>query len=198
MFTGIITDLGTVTARQAQGENTAFRIATGYPAAEIPLGASIACDGICLTVTATGDNWFAVTASPETLSLTTAGAWEENRQLNLERALKVGDELGGHLVTGHIDGMGIVRSIREQGGSWQLEVSAPADLLPFIAPKGSIALDGISLTVNAVADPAFELMIIPHTWAHTTLQHKHPGDTVNLEIDLLARYISRQMQWNRA
>lgn len=198
MFTGIITDIGTIAACEATGENTAVRITTHYPTADITPGASIACDGICLTVTGTGTDWFAVTASPETRQRTTAGQWETGRTLNLERALKLGDELGGHLVTGHIDGVGTINAIGERGGSWLLNVSAPQALLPFIAPKGSIALDGISLTVNAVNDPQFELMIIPHTWVHTTLQHKQPGATVNLEIDLLARYIARQMQWNRA
>jgi riboflavin synthase len=196
MFTGIITDIGTVTAREVQGENVAFRIATAYDTTTIALGASIACDGICLTVTICGSDWFGVTASPETLTLTTAANWQPGRSLNLERSLKLGDELGGHLVSGHVDGIGQIQSIRDEGGSWLFEISAPETLLPLIAQKGSIAVDGISLTVNAVNNRTFRLMIIPHSWEYTTLSTKQPGDAVNLEIDMLARYIARQMHWN--
>lgn len=195
MFTGIITDIGTVRAITPKGDNRTVTIATHYDTTRIALGASIACNGICLTVTETGNDFFCIDASPETLALTTLSQWKEGHAINLERSLKLGDELGGHLVSGHVDDIGALTAITEQGGSWLLRIKAPASLMPLIARKGSIALDGISLTVNAVSDTDFSVMIIPHTWEHTTLQYKQAGDAVNLEIDPLARYMERQLQW---
>lgn len=195
MFTGIITDIGQIRAVAPDGGNRHFTIHTHYDVTGIALGASIACDGVCLTVTKTAPKSFSVTASPETLGLTTLSRWQEGYRVNLERSLRMGDELGGHLVTGHVDVVGTLEAIIAHGGSWEMRVSAPQHLMPYIARKGSIAIDGISLTVNAVTKQDFTVMIIPHTWTHTTLQHKQAGDHVNLEIDPLARYIERQLQF---
>lgn len=199
MFTGIITDIGTIRAREDRGD-TRLVIGTAYDVERIDLGASIACSGACLTVvdkgTDTGGNWFAIDASAETLARTAPGMWDAGRRLNLERALKVGDELGGHIVTGHVDAVGRIVAAEPVGDSVKLTVEAPASLAPHIAPKGSITLDGVSLTVNDVADQAdgsahFTLNIIPHTQAMTTLDEAAPGRPVNLEIDILARYLAR-------
>jgi riboflavin synthase len=190
MFTGIVTDLGRVKS-VANGAMTRLEIATGYDAERIPLGASICCNGICLSVVERGPGWFAVEASAETLAVTTLGAWRPGRPVNLERALKAGDELGGHIVSGHVDGVGHVRERREEGGSVRYAIEAPASLARFIAPKGSIAVDGVSLTVNEVEGARFGVNIIPITRRETGLGAAQVGDAVNLEIDPVARYVAR-------
>lgn len=197
MFTGIITDIGTVTKAEQRGD-LRLVIQCGYDMESIDLGASISCSGCCLTVVDKGPNWFAVDASAETISKTATGLWTEGRHLNLERALKVGDELGGHIVTGHVDGVGEVLSVESVGDSHRVTVKAPLALAPYIAEKGSITVDGVSLTVNSVTDDTagtrFTLNIIPHTWDVTTLGAMAQGDSVNLEIDVLARYLKRMEQ----
>ena len=194
MFTGIITDIGEVTGIEDKGD-LHLRIACTYPAAGIDLGASIACDGICLTVVDRGVdgnvNWFDVTASAETISITNLGSWTIGRRINLERALKLGDELGGHIVSGHVDGIAEVLSISEEGESTRFSFSAPEAMARFIAQKGSVALNGTSLTVNEVSDNEFGVNIIPHTITHTTWGDIRQGDKINLEIDTLARYVAR-------
>ncbi|WP_428631513.1 riboflavin synthase [Sphingopyxis sp.] len=199
MFTGIITDIGTVRTREDRGD-TRLIIGTAYDVGTIDLGASIACSGACLTVVDKGrddaGDWFAIDASAETLACTAPGMWDAGRRLNLERALKVGDELGGHIVTGHVDAVGQVVSVTPVGDSWGLVISAPASLAPHIAAKGSITVEGISLTVNDVTDQPdgsahFTLNIIPHTRAMTTFNEAVAGRPVNLEIDILARYLAR-------
>lgn len=199
MFTGIITDIGQVLATERQGDLTA-RIATGYDVAGIDLGASIACDGACLTVVATGTDprpWFAVQISAETLSRTNLGGWAPGRRVNLERALRVGDELGGHIVSGHVDGLAQVTGLRPEGDSLRVRFRAPRELAGFIAPKGSVALNGTSLTVNEVEGQDFGVNLIPHTQAATTWGAVRVGDAVNLEIDTLARYVARLRDWSR-
>ena len=199
MFTGIITDIGTIRAREDRGD-TRLVIDTAYDVDGIDLGASIACSGACLTVVDKGTgaegNWFAIDASAETLARTAPGMWDARRRLNLERALKVGDELGGHIVTGHVDAVGRIVAVQPVGDSVKLTVEAPASLAPHIAPKGSITLDGVSLTVNEVIDQPdgtahFTLNIIPHTQEMTTLDEAAAGRPGNLEIDVLARYLAR-------
>jgi riboflavin synthase len=195
MFTGIITDIGTVRSAEPRGD-LRLVIGCGYDMAGVDLGASIACSGVCLTVVDKGDDWFAVDVSAETQSRTPPGMWREGARLNLERPLRVGDELGGHFVTGHVDGMGDVTQVAPEGGSIRLVVQARAEIAPFVAEKGSIAIDGVSLTVNDVSDAAsggaeFGINVIPHTAAHTTLGRLATGDRVNLEIDVLARYLRR-------
>ena len=194
MFTGIVTDIGTVAQVERRGD-LRVTIDTGYDTAAIDLGASIACGGVCLTVVDKAAGRFAVDVSAETVSRT-ADRWREGARLNLERSLRVGDELGGHIVTGHVDGVGEVVSTAVEGGSLRVEIAAPEALAPFFAAKGSITVDGASLTVNAVADEAdgrarFALNLIPHTAGHTTLGTLGVGDRVNLEIDVLARYLRR-------
>lgn len=202
MFTGIITAIGTVASAEQRGD-LHLRIACPWDPAKLAIGASVACSGVCLTVVETGgaagEMWFAVDVSGETVSRTVHGQWAEGRRLNLEPALRLGDELGGHLVTGHVDAVGTVVSRDEQGGSIRLAIRAPAAIAAFIAPKGSITVDGVSLTVNTVADDAdgstvFELNIIPHTAEVTTLGALVTGDAVNLEIDVLARYLQRMQK----
>lgn len=195
MFTGIITDIGTIISAEQRGD-LRLVIGTAYDMDSVAIGASIACSGVCLTVVDKADGWFAVDASAETVSRTATGMWTAGNRLNLERALKVGDELGGHIVTGHVDGVGEMVASETVGDSWKVTVSAPASLSPYIAAKGSITVDGVSLTVNEVADqvdgPAhFTLNIIPHTAAMTTLDGLPAGREVNLEIDVLARYLRR-------
>lgn len=197
MFTGIITDIGTVKAlanTPSSGEETHFTISTAYDTATIDIGASIACAGACMTVTDTGDDWFRVTASGESLSKTTMGTWRAGTRVNLERALRLGDELGGHLVSGHVDGVAEVIDAHPQGESLRLTFRAPDALARFISPKGSVVIDGVSLTVNEVDGPSFGVNIIPHTQQATTLGRLHAGDRVNLEIDLLARYVARLLE----
>lgn len=204
MFTGIITDLGRVRAIEDRGERR-FVFETAYPAGEIALGASIACSGACLTVVDKaqacdgGPNWFAADVSAETLSRTTLGEWRIGAPVNLERALRLGDELGGHLLSGHVDGVAEITERRPDGNSQRFAFAVPASLAPFIAPKGSVALDGVSLTVNEVVEGAdgacgFGVNIIPHTAATTTFGQLDVGQRVNLEIDLLARYLHRFLE----
>ena len=194
MFTGIITDIGTVRAAEQRGD-LRLTIATAYDPATIDLGASIACSGVCLTVVDKGSDWFSVDVSHESISRTASTLWTQGASLNLERALRMGDELGGHLVTGHVDGIGEVISSTPDGGSLRLTIRAPRDLGRFIAAKGSITIDGVSLTVNQVTDSDsatdFTTNLIPHTGEHTTLGAVSPGRAVNLEIDVLARYLKR-------
>ena len=198
MFTGIITDIGTVLALQRQGDLRA-RIGTSYDVDGIDIGASIACDGVCLTVVDLGSspqNWFEVQISGETLSCTTLGGWGPGHRVNLERALRVGDELGGHIVSGHVDGLAQVIGIRPEGDSLRVTFRAPQALAGFIAPKGSVALNGTSLTVNEVDGTDFGINFIPHTRQATTWGDVAEGDAVNLEIDTLARYVARLREWN--
>ncbi len=200
MFTGIITDIGRILSVERRGDTTA-RIATGYDTGGIDLGASIACDGVCLTVIATGPEeggWFSVQFSAETLSKTTLGGWVPGRRVNLERALRVGDELGGHIVSGHVDGVAEVVALAPEGDSLRMRFRAPEALAGFIAPKGSIALNGTSLTVNEVEGTEFGVNLIPHTREVTTWGDVARGDPVNLEIDTLARYVARLRDWQPA
>ncbi|KMK66491.1 riboflavin synthase [Puniceibacterium sp. IMCC21224] len=190
MFTGIITDIGEVRSLEQRGDLRS-RIATGYQTGGIDIGASIACNGVCLTVVALGTDWFDVQISAETVSKTNLGAWSVGYRLNLERALKVGDELGGHIVSGHVDGQAEVISVRDEGDSTRVTLRAPRALARFIAPKGSVALNGTSLTVNEVNDCDFGINFIPHTKVATTWGDVQEGDLVNLEIDTLARYVAR-------
>jgi len=192
MFTGIITDLGRVRAVSRQSL-TRLEIETKYPIGSIAIGASIACSGACLSVVERGPGWFAVEASAETLSKTTLGTWRSGTAVNLERPLKLGDELGGHLVLGHVDGVGELVERRPDGGSLRLTFAAPADLARFIAPKGSVAIDGVSMTVNEVSGRQFGVNVIPITQRETNLGELAVGDRANLEIDLLARYVARLM-----
>ncbi len=192
MFTGIITDLGRVRSiTSGRGKDTRLVVETRYDTAEIALGASIACSGACLTVVEKAPGWFAVDVSAETLSRTSLGTWRAGTKVNLERALRMGDELGGHLVLGHVDGVARLVSTTPEGESLRLVIEAPAPLGRFIAEKGSVALDGVSLTVNEVGPASFGVNIIPHTQRETSLGGLKPGDTLNLEIDLLARYVAR-------
>ena len=193
MFTGLITDVGRVRAVTSVGDRR-IEIETSFPIAEIELGASIACSGVCLTAIEFGDNWFAVEASEETTSKTTVGDWQAGDALNLERSLRIGDELGGHLVFGHVDGVAKIAERRTDGDSIRFSILAPNDLAPFIASKGSVALSGVSLTVNEVDGNRFGVNIIPHTADATTLGKLSAGDRVNLEIDMLARYVARQLE----
>ncbi len=194
MFTGIITDIGEVIKLTDKGDRR-LDIATQYDVASIDLGASIACSGVCLTVIEkgndTGRNWFAVEASAETLGVTTAGGWQIGQKLNLERALRLGDELGGHIVSGHVDGIARIVSVTPDGDSQRFVFEAPLALARFIAPKGSVTLDGTSLTVNEVEGTTFGVNIIPHTQMVTCWGQSRAGDQVNLEIDVLARYVAR-------
>ncbi len=193
MFTGIVSDVGIIERVEQRGD-TRVTIRTAYDTATVELGASIACSGVCLTVVDKGPGWFAVDVSGETIART-ADQWRKGRRLNLERALKVGDELGGHIVTGHVDGTGTVLGVCADGDSKRVGIAVAPALAPFLAPKGSITLDGVSLTVNAVTDQGdethFSINLIPHTQAVTTLGELAPGRTVNLEIDVLARYLQR-------
>jgi riboflavin synthase len=190
MFTGIITDLGRVKSI-AFGPTTRLAISTAYDTAGIALGASIACNGCCLSVVEKGPGWMAFEVSRETLDKTTMADWTVGRPVNLERALRLGDELGGHLVSGHVDGIGRLLAIKPDGGSLRMVVGAPSDMARMIAPKGSIVVDGISLTVNEVDGARFGVNIIPITQSATNLGEAREGDRVNLEIDLIARYVAR-------
>ena len=195
MFTGIVTDMGEVIALDQKGDLRA-RIATAYDVAGIDIGASIACEGVCLTVVALGANprnWFDVEISAETVSKTNIGGWTLGQRINLERALKVGDELGGHIVSGHVDGVAEVVGLQPEGDSLRLRFRAPEALAPYIASKGSVALNGTSLTVNEVEGLEFGINLIPHTRAVTTWGQVALGDRVNLEVDTMARYVARYM-----
>jgi riboflavin synthase len=194
MFTGIVTDIGTVVQLERRGD-LRLRIATGYDTATIDIGASIACDGVCLTAVSLGEGWFEVEASAETLGKTTLGGWTVGHRVNLERALRLGDELGGHIVSGHVDGLAEVLAVEVEGDSTRVRFRAPDHLAGFIAPKGSVALNGTSLTVNEVEGAEFGVNLISHTKAVTTWGGVRPGDRVNLEIDTLARYVARLREW---
>ena len=191
MFTGLITDIGRVRARRGGANGVRFEIETKYAMDGVAIGASIACSGACLTVVEKGDDWFAVEASGETLSKTTLEAWDAGVNVNLERALKLGDEMGGHMVSGHIDAVAEITGRGRDGDSLRFTVRPPQTLARFIAPKGSVTLDGVSLTVNQVGDHDFGVNIIPHTAEMTTFGALRTGDSVNLEIDVLARYVAR-------
>jgi riboflavin synthase len=194
MFTGIVTDVGRVKSIERRGD-THIAIATAYDTRGVDIGASIACSGPCLTVVEKGQGWFGVTVSAETLACTTLGQWREGTPVNLERSLKVGAELGGHIVTGHVDGVAEVASMQKEGESTRIRFRVPAALNSFVAPKGAIAVEGVSLTVNEVEDgkdgTVFGVNIIPHTASHTTLGALAVGSKVNIEIDVLARYVAR-------
>jgi len=196
MFTGIVTDVGEITALTPGGQagDRKFVVRTGHDMTPIAMGASIACSGCCLTVIEKGADWFVVEVSGETLDKTHLGDWQQGRRINLELSLKLGDELGGHLVYGHVDGVGKIVSMTPEGGSVRFVFEAPADLARFIASKGSIAVDGISLTVNEVEGNRFGINIISHTQAVTTLGTARPGQRVNLEVDMLARYVQRLLE----
>ena len=197
MFTGIVTDIGKVLKLEQRGDLRA-RIGTGYDVSGIDIGASIACNGVCLTVIALGQdpqNWFDVEISAETVGATNVGDWAEGNPLNLERALKVGDELGGHIVSGHVDGVATVVAMKDEGDSTRVTFRAPDDLARFIAPKGSVALNGTSLTVNEVDGTEFGINFIPHTKTATTWGHTKTGDRINLEIDTMARYVARLREY---
>ncbi|PRY26043.1 riboflavin synthase alpha chain [Aliiruegeria haliotis] len=195
MFTGIVTDLGEIRQLERRGDLRA-RIGTAYDMAGVDLGASIACSGVCLTVVDKGDDWFAVDISAESISKTNIGDWAEGGRINLERALKVGDELGGHIVSGHVDGVAEVVAMTDEGDSTRVTFRAPEALAKFIAPKGSVALDGTSLTVNEVDGCDFGINFIPHTKEVTTWGRVAIGDRINLEIDTLARYVARLAEFD--
>jgi len=196
MFTGIVTDVGTVRSAEQRGD-LRLTIATGYDLQTVDLGASIACSGVCLTVVDKGGDWFAVDLSGETISRTSAGLWQEGARLNLERSLRLGDELGGHIVTGHVDAVGTVVSAEPDGDSLRVEIEVPRALGAMIAPKGSVTLDGVSLTVNTVEDARestrLSINVIPHTASATTLGHLRTGRQLNVEVDVLARYLDRML-----
>ena len=198
MFTGIITDIGTIRSVEQRGD-LRLVIGCGYNLAGVDLGASIACSGVCLTVIDKGSDWFAVDVSAETTGKTAHSLWGEGQRLNLERALRIGDELGGHLVTGHVDGVGEITTILAEGDSHRVDVRVTAEIAPYVATKGSVTVSGVSLTVNAVKDNAdgsatFGLNIIPHTWSVTAFSDLKTGDMVNIEIDVLARYLARMQE----
>ena len=197
MFTGIITAIGRIDDIQKSGD-WRLKIATPWQCAQIDLGASIACSGVCLTVVERDADWFAVEVSAESLSRTTIGGWQTGTHINLERALRLGDELGGHIVSGHVDGLARIDTITPVGDSFQLEISLPEALSKFVAEKGSVTLDGISLTVNTVSGDDFFVNIIEHSWHNTTLADRKAGDVVNLEIDMLARYVARLLDHQKA
>lgn len=193
MFTGIISDIGTITKAQQTGD-LRLEIACDFAPTSIKLGDSIACNGACLTVVEVLENGFAVELSAETITRTAPNQWQVGKKLNLERSIKMGDSLDGHIVSGHVDGVANIKNIKESGDSHILTITAPQELSKFIAKKGSVTLDGISLTVNDIENSDFTVNIIPHTWQNTTLSHKHEGDRLNLEIDMLARYVARLLE----
>ena len=198
MFTGIVSALGTIRSITKMGQGTDMRVAIAAPwpdLSSIAMGASIACSGCCLTVVELGSDSFSVDASAETLSKSTLGAWKIGTRVNLERALKVGDELGGHIVSGHVDGVGTAVSATPENGSMRWRFRVPTELAKFIAPKGSVAIEGVSLTVNDVDGHEFGVNIIPHTTSVTGFATLQPGDPVNIEIDMLARYVARQAEF---
>ncbi|MCX7363872.1 MAG: riboflavin synthase [Alphaproteobacteria bacterium] len=200
MFTGIVTDIGEITSMTPGGQSgdRRFVVRTKHDMTPVAMGASIACSGCCLTVVEKGADWFAVEVSGETLDKTHLGDWVQGSRLNLEMSLKLGDELGGHLVYGHVDGVGRIVSMTPEGGSVRFVFEAPGDLARFIAAKGSIAIDGISLTVNEVDGNRFGVNIISHTQAMTNLGRAKPGQRVNLEVDMLARYVQRLLEYPKS
>ena len=194
MFTGIVTGMGEVRSLRPIGGGQDMRLVIAAPwpdTGSIAVGASIACGGCCLTAVEVGPDWFAVEVSGETLSKTKLGGWTAGSRMNLERSLRVGDELGGHIVSGHVDGLGEVRSVTPENGSWRVQIEAPRELSRFIASKGSVSVDGVSLTVNEVEGGVFGVNVIPHTWGVTTLGQLQAGQPVHIEIDMLARYVAR-------
>ena len=193
MFTGIITDMGTVLSVEGDTERR-LRIGCSYDMSAAGLGDSIACNGICLTVTDKDTDSFSAVASAETIAATTLGTWQADTSLNLEQALRVGDPLGGHIVSGHVDGVGTVRSIEPVDDSHRITIRLASELAPLVARKGSVTVDGVSLTINGVEDTDFDVNIIPHTWDVTTLGQLQAGSPVNIEIDMLARYVARQLE----
>jgi len=195
MFTGIVTDIGTIQKTEERGDLRA-RISCSYDMDGVDLGASIACDGVCLTVVAKGDDWFDVDISAETVSKTNLAIWAADKRVNLERALKLGDELGGHIVSGHVDGLAKIIKMQDDGDSTRVTLTAPDNLAKFIAQKGSVTLNGASLTVNDVNGCDFDINFIPHTKSHTTWGDAAIGDSVNLEIDTMARYVARLQEWD--
>lgn len=199
MFTGIITDNGIITGKSeaAEGDIRFTVRAAGFDMGNVAIGASIACDGCCLTVVEKGADWFAVDVSRESIAKTTLKSWGEGYQVNLERSLCVGDELGGHIVSGHVDGPAVLESVTPDGGSYRLKIRAPHDLARYVATKGSVALNGISLTVNEVDGDIFGINIIPHTWEHTNLKNVPVGGTLNMEVDMLARYVARMTDFDK-
>jgi len=195
VFTGIVTDIGRIRAviktGAGDGEGRRFEVETAFDVADIDMGASIAHAGACMTVVEKGDNWYAIEVSAESLSKTTLGSWDVGSRINLERAMRLGDELGGHMVSGHVDGVGEVTGRENDGDSVRFTFGAPSDLAKYLAPKGSITIDGVSLTVNEVEGDQFGVNVIPHTQNATTIGALQVGDKVNLEIDMLARYVAR-------
>ncbi len=194
MFTGIVRDTGTIKALERKGDDIRLTIETSLPKESRTLGASILCSGICLTVTEFDKTSFAVDVSAETVSKTNIENWKEGMQVNLEPSLRMGDELGGHLVFGHVDAQATLIEKHADGDSWRMTFEVPNDLSAYFASKGSVSLDGISLTINEVEGNTFGVCIIPHTWEHTTLSNRAVGDKINLEIDMLARYVSRMLE----
>lgn len=201
MFTGIVTDVGRVRSIERRGD-TRIEIVTAYDLGGVDIGASICCGGACMTVVekgADGDRgWFAVEVSDESLSRTSIGTWATATEVNLERSLRLGDEMGGHVVTGHVDGLAVLENVEPVGDSHRIQVLAPDGIEGLVAEKGSVALDGVSLTVNGVEDRRFWINLIPHTWAHTTFRNRRPGDVLNMEVDPLARYVARLLSTNAA
>lgn len=198
MFTGLIQDIGHIKEINEGSGDTLIKVHTGIDLNTIDIGASIACNGVCLTAIDKGESWFSVEASAETLSKTELGNWSNETRINIETSLKMGDEIGGHFVFGHVDGLASLAKIIPSGDSYVLDIQPPPELMPYIAQKGSIALNGVSLTVNAVFDEYFQINIIPHTWEHTNLKEKKLGEHLNIEIDMLARYVQRMMKFNKA
>lgn len=201
MFTGIVTDVGRVRSIERRGD-TRIEIVTAYDLGGVDIGASICCGGACMTVVekgADGDRgWFAVEVSDESLSRTSIGTWATATEVNLERSLRLGDEMGGHVVTGHVDGLAVLENVEPVGDSHRIQVLAPDGIEGLVAEKGSVALDGVSLTVNGVEDRRFWINLIPHTWAHTTFRNRRPGDVLNMEVDPLARYVARLLSTSAA
>ena len=197
MFTGIVTDVGRVRSVERRGD-TRIEIASAYDMDGVAIGASIACGGACMTVIDKAAGWFAFDVSDESLSRTSIGTWAVGSEVNLERSLRAGDEMGGHVVTGHVDGLAVLESVEPVGDSHRIRVLAPDGLEGLVAEKGSVALDGVSLTVNGVEGRRFWINLIPHTWANTTFRNRGPGDVLNMEVDPLARYVARLLATNPA
>lgn len=191
MFTGIVRTTGEIVEVEEKNAVRRLKIRAGLPLDHIEIGASVACDGCCLTVVEKGADWLAFDAAAETLSKTNVGQWQGGTTVNLETSLRMGDEIGGHMVSGHVDGLAVVESVARDGDAWRIKIRVPDALAPYIAPKGSVALNGISLTVNEVAGPVFGVCIIPHTWAVTNISQWQAGTKINLEVDMLARYVAR-------
>ena len=198
MFTGLVRDVGEITGFERQGDNIRITISSNLPQNTYQLGSSILCSGICLTVVEFGEGRFVMEVSPETVEKTNISSWNVGTKINLEPSLCMGDELGGHLVFGHVDALATITELKEDGDSWRFTFEVPENLKSYFASKGSVSLDGISLTVNEVNDNRFGVCIIPHTWTHTTLSERSVGDKVNLEVDMLARYVARMLEGRAA